>query len=859
MVTPGPLDAARLPPSELHGLDISWSRLETVEIDGVPRTFHFLDTQTDESQQFDLTLLCVHGNPTWSYMWRNLLSELPPGVRAIAVDHLDMGFSERTGTSRRLAQRVDDLTALTKHINLTGPVVTVAHDWGGPISIGWALRHLRQIEGVVLTNTAVHQPDGAGAPRIIRMTRSRAALRRSTVDSTAFITGAFEMSKPRTPKHTREGFLAPYLSKERRAAIQFFVEDIPLEDDHPSADTLNAIAQGLEHFEKIPTLLLWGAKDPVFSDLYLHDLEARLPHADVHRWGNAGHLVSEDQDVAGAVVDWIRPLRQSLSEPPAIPDRAIPTAPATSRLLERLGDPAIAASVAVTEMSGEGAQITFGELSNRIETIAAGLSSHGVSPGDRVAIMVPPGIDLAATAYGCWRLGAVAVLVDGALTPPQMTAAVKSANPKYLVGINRALAASRTLRWPGERISLTPLSDAQNKVLDAPANLQTLADSATVDPDRPLPKESDHAAVIFTSGSTGPSKGVIYTHGQIAAQRDIISDLYNITANDSLVAAFAPFALYGPMLGIPSAVPDMDVSEPSSITATTLADTVLETGATMVFASPAALASTIKTKSLLSGIHREALDNVRILLSAGAPIRIDLFEKAQAIFPNAVAYTPYGMTECLPVSTISLPEMHEAGPGNGVCVGKPAPGVDVQIRPLSDDEHGDAGFGEILVSAPHARLAYDRLWHTTSRASQPEGWHCTGDVGYLDDHGRLWMGGRLADVLHTSSGPVAPVQIEQTVETLDGVAMAAVVGVGPHGLQQAVVIVELDNPPNKPDLASLDLIDSVRDAVAASIDVAAVLSVPKLPVDRRHNSKIDRGRLREWAGALLAGESMEKI
>ncbi len=849
MVTPGPLDAARLPPSGLHGLDLAWSRLETVEIDGVARTFHFLDTQTVEGEEFDLTLLCVHGNPSWSYLWRNLLATLPPGVRAIAVDHLDMGFSDRTGTTRNLAQRVDDLVALTDHLGLKGPVVTVAHDWGGPISLGWALRHLRQLTGVVLTNTAVHQPEGAAAPRIIRMTRSRGALRRSTVDTTAFITGAFEMSKPRTPKHIRAGFLAPYETKERREAIQHFVEDIPLEPDHPSAETLNAIAQGLEHLENIPALLLWGSKDPVFSDLYLHDLEDRLPHADVHRWANAGHFVGEDQDVASAVVDWISGLNKTSD---AVTHSSQPT-----RLLERISNPEIAGKVAIAEMGNGGAEITFDELSARIETTAAALHRHGVSPGDRVAIMVPPGIDLAVIAYGCWRLGAIAVLVDGALTPPQMTAAVKSANPKYLIGINRALAASRTLRWPGERISLEPLSEAQNRVLDAEADLTSLSADSTVDEARPLPREADHAAVIFTSGSTGPSKGVVYTHGQIAAQRDIISDLYAITADDSLVAAFAPFALYGPMLGITSAVPDMDVSSPASITATTLADTVVRTNATLVFASPAALMSTIRTEDELSVAHRSALEGVRLLLSAGAPIRVDLFDRAQAIFPNAVAYTPYGMTEVLPVSTISLPEMHEAGSGNGVCVGKPVPGAEVQIRPIS----GAADFGEIIVRAPHARLAYDRLWHTTHAASQPPGWHATGDVGYLDDHGRLWMGGRLADVVKTTDGLLAPVRIEQIVESLGGVAMAAVVGVGPEDLQQLVVLVELDEPVKKPDLADLALIDSVRTAINSemSLDIVAVLAIPKLPVDRRHNSKIDRARLREWASAVLSGAPMEKI
>lgn len=858
MVGPASLEPARLPPNSLPGLDLAWSRLETVEIDGTPRTFHFLDSQgldssaagnTANDQPIELTLLCVHGNPSWSYLWRDLFANLPAGVRAIAVDHLDMGFSERTGTFRRLAQRIDDLSALTDHLELTGPVVTVAHDWGGPISLGWALRHLSQLKGVVLTNTAVHQPEGSPAPRVIRAARTPAALQRTTVETTAFITGAFEFSKPRTPADIRQGFLAPYQTPERRAAIGQFVEDIPLEDGHPSADTLTAIAEGLEHLENIPSLLLWGAKDPVFSDLYLHDLEARLPHADVHRWPNASHFVTEDADVTSAVVDWIGALDDNTAKAHGSDE--------VSTLLEQLQNESASDRLAIAEMTEDQAAVTFGELSDRVEQNAAALAHHGVNPGDRVAVLVPPGIDLAAIVYGCWRLGAVAVLVDGALSPPQMTAALKSANPKYLIGISKALAAGRALRWPGEKLSLEPLSKAQARAFGVAADLQTLVEQSSVDNNRPLPRETDEAIVVFTSGSTGPSKGVRYTHGQLAAQREVISGLYSITTDDSLVAAFAPFALYGPMLGITSVVPDMDVSAPASITAKTLADAVAAIDATMVFASPAALASTIRTRSEIPPAHRDALSAVRLVLSAGAPIRTTLFEQALNIFPNAEAFTPYGMTEMLPVSTINLDEIREAGPGNGVCVGKPAPGVEVEIEPIAPN----SSFGEIIARSPHMREGYDRLWHTTFKASQPHGWHRTGDVGFLDHKGRLWMSGRADDVLWTQSGPVAPVEYEQAVENLPDVSMAALVGVGPKHLEQGVMIVELDNPPKKAGLAELSLIDSVRSVVRADpgIEIVAVLSVPKMPVDRRHNSKIDRPRLRDWAAQLLAGGKMESI
>ncbi len=160
---------AALPPPDLPGLEPQWSRLvATLQLDGVGRTWHVLDNQIADPT---LTLLCVHGNPTWSYLWRDLIASAPPGVRVIAMDQLDMGYSERIGTQRRFAQRIEDLSALTDELDLRGPVVTVAHDWGGPISLGWAQRHRDQMAGIVLMNTAVGLPANSPAPSLIRLIR----------------------------------------------------------------------------------------------------------------------------------------------------------------------------------------------------------------------------------------------------------------------------------------------------------------------------------------------------------------------------------------------------------------------------------------------------------------------------------------------------------------------------------------------------------------------------------------------------------------------------------------------------------------------------------------------------------------
>jgi len=235
------------------------------------------------------------------------------------------------------------------------------------------------------------------------------------------------------------------------------------------------------------------------------------------------------------------------------------------------------------------------------------------------------------------------------------------------------------------------------------------------------------------------------------------------------------------------------------------------------------------------------------------------------VVPNAAASTPYGMTECLPVASIDLATLESLDDPHarfGVCVGRPAAGVEVVIDPL--DAHGDPRgepstsantLGEVWVRAPHMRLGYDRLWHTTHTASPGDGWHATGDLGALDASGRLWIGGRTGHAIRVARGPAAPAPIEAAVDQLDAVRRSAAVGVGPAGAQVVVVIAETVDAARRPRQAALARIDLVRNAVAdrTGLDVAAVFEVASLPVDRRHNSKIDRTRLAAWAAGVLAG------
>ncbi|MBE1491493.1 alpha/beta fold hydrolase [Plantactinospora soyae] len=854
-------------PAELPGLDPAWSRRVTaVDSQGVERTWHVLDTAVTDPERpsgYVGTLLCVHGNPTWSYLWRHLLARFSrpdaPPWRVVAVDHLDMGFSERTGTVRPLAQRIDDLGTVTDALGLTGPVITVGHDWGGVISLGWALRHPDQLRGVVLTNTAVHQPPGSSAPTLIRLARLPGILPAVTVSSPTFLRATLALANPPLPEQVRAGYLAPYRTPDRRAAIGGFVADIPLTPEHPSWPALTEVAQGLSRLAEVPTLLLWGPRDPVFGAVHLRDLRTRLPHAKLHRFEGAGHLLAEDADVPGAVVRWLadldRPAPKLTPSPSPSPEPTEPWRPLWAALADRSDD----RSVALVELAHGGRQVSWALLWRRIREIAAGLAASGVRRGDRVALLVPPGADLTAAVYACLRIGAVIVVADPGLGLAGMNRALRAADPAHLIAVGRGLAVARALRWPGRRFGAGPGA----AVLGA-STLGRLARIGAGHPELPsAPGPDDDAAVLFTSGSTGPAKGAVYTHRQLAAMRDALSS-FGLDSDTGIVAAFAPFALFGPALGATSVIPDMKVTAPRTLTAAALAEATAAIDASAVFAAPAALRNVVETGDALDDRQRAALEGVELLLSAGAPVPAVLLAQARALMPKAQPHTPYGMTEVLPVTDVTLDEIVDAGSGDGVCVGRPIPGVKVAIAALdptgtpAEQPGAAAGVtGEIMVRAGHVKDRYDALWLTERVSSRNPGWHRTGDVGYLDPDGRLWVQGRLAHVLSTSDGVLTPVGIEQRVESLPQVARAAAVGVGPRGVTQLVVVAETRPPVRRAGPADRKLADDVREVTG--LPVAAVLVVPDLPTDIRHNSKIDRTRLGRWAERVLAGGGLGKL
>jgi haloalkane dehalogenase len=242
-------------------------------------------------------LLLVHGNPTWSFYWREMVRAISGRYRVVAIDHIGCGLSDKPSPadySYRMAQRIADLRQFVETLDLRR-ITLVAHDWGGLIGMGTAVAAPERFARFVLMNTAAFRADRC--PWRIRMCHVPVLGQAAIQGLNLFVRAALRMTvckRERMTPAVKAGYLAPYDSWAHRAAVYRFVLDIPLHPGHPSYKTLVEIEQGLAKFRQHPVCLIWGMRDWCFSPWFLERFCDSFPQAEVHRLADAGHYVMED-------------------------------------------------------------------------------------------------------------------------------------------------------------------------------------------------------------------------------------------------------------------------------------------------------------------------------------------------------------------------------------------------------------------------------------------------------------------------------------------------------------------------------------------------------------------------------------
>lgn len=256
----------------------------------------------DEGPRDGEVVVMLHGNPSWSYYWRHLVSGLSDRYRCIVPDHVGMGLSDKPDDARyryTLQSRIDDLEALLRHAGIDDatPVTLAVHDWGGMIGFGWALLHAAQVRRLVITNTAAF-PLPAAKPipwqlSLGRDSRFGAFIIRAF---NAFSSGASFVGVGRPmPRAVRRAYVAPYDSWANRIATLRFMQDIPLAADDPAWDLVERAGRRLPEFADRPVFIGWGLRDFVFDRHFLEGFTRALPQAEVHAFQDANHYVLEDK------------------------------------------------------------------------------------------------------------------------------------------------------------------------------------------------------------------------------------------------------------------------------------------------------------------------------------------------------------------------------------------------------------------------------------------------------------------------------------------------------------------------------------------------------------------------------------
>lgn len=502
----------------------------------------------------------------------------------------------------------------------------------------------------------------------------------------------------------------------------------------------------------------------------------------------------------------------------------------------------------------EEGSISFGELWRRIDRVSSGLRRLGLAPGDRAIVMIPMSIDLYVGMLAVLEMGAVAVFVDPWIGRRQIASFAAFASPRAWLGIPK----SHLLRWMDARLRSIPFTVTTGWRLGPVPGRCTLAELESAEGDGEVqPVERDDPALItFTSGSSGEPKGANRTHRFLLAQHEALAHEFPAEEGDVDMPMFPVFALNNLASGVPSVVPAMDFRRVDRVDAGRVLAQMHRHGVTTCTASPPFF-DRIAAR-IAAGETRPSL---RRILTGGAPVSDAQLRDWRRAFPETEILVVYGSTEAEPVAHLTAEERLSSKRSPGFCAGRPSERVQAKIVRIHDGpiELGPEGWegwelpageiGELLVSGDHVCRDYYQNPKAVreNKIVDPDGgvWHRMGDTGSFDPEGRFWIAGRVHSTIRRSGQLVHPQLVEQAAKGDDPrIRRIAAVGMpDPQLGERVAIVVETGEQGLQGEI--------VARLAAAGFTVDEVRLTPEpLPVDPRHNSKIDYGRLRSRLSSL---------
>lgn len=516
-------------------------------------------------------------------------------------------------------------------------------------------------------------------------------------------------------------------------------------------------------------------------------------------------------------------------------------------------------------------EIDFIGLHQQSDMIAKGLLQFGITRGMKAVLMVTPSLEFFSLTFALFKAGIVPILVDPGMGINNLKQCFEESRPDVFIGIPKAHIARRILGWGKGSVKhlINVGGSGLQRWLANAISLETIIEIGR-NQAQPLKiallERDEMAAILFTSGSTGTPKGVVYSHGMFEAQISALKHDYGITPGERDLATFPLFSLFGPALGMASIVPDMDASKPISANPANLFAAIDQYQCSNMFVNPALL----ERLGQAGEQTQHKLTSVKRVISAGAPATISSIKRfSQMLNPQVEVLNSYGATESLPISMIGSHALFATSEltdqGKGICVGKPIQSVSVDIIAVTDAAQPEWAkvnklsanqIGEIVVSGPMVSQAYYQRQHATDLAKINDGdrvIHRMGDVGYIDDHGLLWMCGRKGHIVDATRGKQRlkrfyTLPCERVFNTHPQVKRSAIVGVDVNGDMVPVLCVEL----HKGIVCSTSKIlyqelMALAQQYPHTEGIGRFLIHPDFPVDVRHNAKIFREKLAMWA------------
>jgi len=498
---------------------------------------------------------------------------------------------------------------------------------------------------------------------------------------------------------------------------------------------------------------------------------------------------------------------------------------------------------------GRYALVTFAGLERASARLATQLRRAGLERGDTVLVLHPMSIELYAILGALFRLGLVAMFVDPGVGRARIEACCRLRQPRAFVGSPKA----HLLRLAVPQFARIPKKFSTGGWVPGAESLSSSLDSPPLDAIEEVGAD-EPALLTFTSGGTGEPKAAVRTHGFLLAQHAALARSLGLTPESRDLATLPIFALANLASGVTSIIPDADLRRPGSIDPAPVAAQIRELR----------IASTAASPALLERLARhckergDSLPTLRKVFAGGAPVFPSLLESLSVVAPNAEIVAVYGSTEAEPISEIAVSKMSQldlerTSSGSGLLAGRPVDTIALRVvrdrwgaprGPYTsaelDRETLEAGeVGEIVVAGEHVLRGYLDGRGNEETKVEVDGtvWHRTGDLGYLDEAGRVWLLGRCGARVDDARGVLYPFAVEAAASRFRWVRRAALALVD----ASRVLVVEIDGGRTAERLAEL------RAALAwARLD--EIRTCRKIPVDSRHNAKVDYPALR----AILA-------